>query len=148
MSRIESEVDNCAKILSERRIFINDYFDKIKNELDIKIAKINSSPNNFNKEENEELNKLYTSFIDEIEEIKQYNLSSLEETNNFLTDNADNDDDNTKKALFKKFCFLIDLNEAKKSKNWNPSRTKLVISDFYVNERNQSLYKSYLSGRR
>ena len=135
-------------VLVKTRLFIDGYFDKIKNTLDIKIAKINSSPNHLNEQEKKELNELYTSFIKEIEEVKRYNLNSLEETNNFLTDNANNDDDDTKKVVFKKFCFLIDPNEAKKGdKIWKPCKPKLVISDFYVDDRNQSLYKSYLSER-
>ena len=145
---MESEFENPTNILLERRDFIDGYFDKIKNTLDIEMAKINSSPNHLNEQEKKELNELYTSFINEIEEVKRYNLNSLEETNNFLTDNADNNDDDTKKVVFKKFCFLIDLNEAKKDyKIRKPCKPKLVISDFYVDDRNQSLYKSYLSER-
>ena len=145
MSQFESAIYNRARILFNRRLFINNYFENIKNTLDIKIAKINSSPNDLNEQENEELNKLYTRFIEEIEAIKNYNLNNLQETNDFLTDDANYDDDNTKKVLFKKFCFLIDLDEALKGdKIWNPCKTKLVTSDFYVNGVNQSYYKSLL----
>jgi hypothetical protein len=123
---MNNQVDNKARILSERRLLINDYFDDIKNKIDIRYIEISKG---LNEQRTQELNKLYESFIHEIDAIKQFNLDRLEDTQNCLAD------DDSKKNLFTKFCFIFDFSDFKfQFTRSNLLKMKLVVSDCYVNE--------------
>ena len=137
---------------STKRLYIDDYFKKIINIIDIKLFELTStletSGENVDSREYKMgiLKKYGQLLIDEIEKLRIYTLDLFElNTDEIISKykegkiNADSDEMNS--LIFKKFCFLYDVDEIDQKTNNKESdelvkmlKFKLVVSDWYLNE--------------
>ena len=143
--------DEIENFKSTKRVKIDNYFKKIINTIDIKqielTGALETSEENVDSREYKKglLNKYGLLLIDEIETICNYNLEQFElnadEILNLYkkdTKNADSDEMNS--LVFKKFCFLIDVDNIHNDVVVDADEFvkmvsfKLVICDWYLNE--------------
>ena len=137
---------------STKRLYIDDYFKKVINIIDIKLFELTStletSGENVDSKEYKMgiLKKYGQLLIDEIEKLRIYTLDQFELNNDEIISKykegkmlADSDEMNS--LIFKKFCFLYDVDEIYKKTNNQESdelvkmlKFKLVVSDWYLNE--------------
>ena len=142
---------------STKRLYIDDYFKKIINVIDIKLFELTStletSGENVDSKEYKMgiLKKYGQLLIDEIEKLRIYTLEQFElNTDEIISKykegkmHADSDEMNS--LIFKKFCFLYDVDENdvdeidQKTKNKESDelvkmlKFMLVVSDWYLNE--------------
>lgn len=129
-------MDELHKIIGEIKSELIDYYDSIKNEIDIKVQtlvysrekeSISSNGSNVNNDssflENDEqlLNKIYSEFINLCDEI--FNRS-MNELNNYLHETtclSYSDKDEIKQSVLTSFCMFVD------SDNLDPGKKSLII---------------------
>ena len=151
LNKIYSD-DEIEIFKSTKRLYIDDYFKKIINIIDIKLFELTStletSGENVDSREYKMgiLKKYGQLLIDEIEKLRIYTLDQFElNTDEIISKykegkiNADSDEMNS--LIFKKFCFLYDVDEIDQQTNNKESdefvkmlKFKLVVSDWYLNE--------------
>ena len=137
---------------STKRLYIDDYFKKIINVIDIKLFELTStletSGENVDSREYKMgiLKKYGQLLIDEIEKLRiytleQFELNTDEIISKYKEDNMIADSDEINSLIFKKFCFLYDVDEIdQKTKNKESDelvkmlKFMLVVSDWYLNE--------------
>ena len=143
--------DEIENFKSKKRVNIDNHFKKIINIIDIKLIELTgaleTSEENADSREYQKglLNKYGLLLIDEIETIRNYNLEQFELNSDEIlnlykkdTMNADSDEMNS--LVFKKFCFLYDVDEIHNKVEVDSDefvkmvKFKLVISDWYLNE--------------
>ena len=143
--------DEIENFKSTKRVKIDNYFKKIKNLIDIKQIELTSaletSEENVHLREYKRgiLNKYGLLLIDEIETIcnfnlEQFELNAYEIMNKYKKDPMNADSDEMNSLVFKKFCFLHDVDEnhnkvvVDSDEFVKMVKFKLVISEWYLNE--------------
>ena len=137
---------------STKRLYIDDYFKKVINIIDIKLFELTStletSGENVDSKEYKMgiLKKYGQLLIDEIEKLRIYTLEQFElNTDEIISKYKEGkmlaDSDEMNSLIFKKFCFLYDVDEIDQKTNNKESdelvkmlKFKLVVSDWYLNE--------------
>ena len=156
---IDDEIENFK---STKRVKIDNYFKKIINTIDMKqielTGALETSEENVDSREYKKglLNKYGLLLIDEIETICNYNLEQFELNgdeilNSYKKDTMNADSDEMNSLVFKKFCFLHDVDENEEESNNQLKNSdnkvfyesyelvkmlkfKLVVSEWYLNE--------------
>ena len=143
--------DEIENFKSTKRVKIDNYFKKIINTIDMKqielTGALETSEENVDSREFKRgiLNKYGLLLIDEIETIcnytlKQFELNADEIMNSYKKDTMNADSDEMNSLVFKKFCFLYDVDEIHNKVEVDSDeflkmvKFKLVISDWYLNE--------------
>ena len=135
---------------STKRLYIDDYFKKIINTIDIKLFELTStletSGENVDSKEYKMgiLKKYGQLLIDEIEKLRIYTLEQFElNTDEIISKYKEGkmiaDSDEMNSLIFKKFCFLYDADDQKTNNKESDElvkmlKFKLVVSDCYLNE--------------
>ena len=143
--------DEIENFKSTKRVKIDNYFKKIINTIDMKqielTGALETSEENFDSREYKRriLNKYVLILIDQIETIRNYTLEQFELNadeimNKYNKDTMNADSDEINSLVFKKFCFLHDVDEfhskvvVDSDEFVKMVKFKLVISDWYLNE--------------
>ena len=127
---------------SKKRVNIDNHFKKIINIIDIKLIELTgalkTSEENVDSREYKRgiLNKYGLLLIDEIETLCNYNLEQFELNadeimNKYKNDTMNADSDEMNSLVFKKFCFLYDVDEIQK-KDDSDEFVETVDSDEFV----------------
>ena len=143
--------DEIENFKSTKRVKIDKYFKQLINIIDIKQIELTSALET--SEENVDLreykrgilNKYGLLLIDEIETISNFNLEQFELNadeimNKYKKDTMNADSDEMNGLVFKKFCFLYDVDEihnkvvADSDEFVKMVKFKLVIFDWFLNE--------------
>ena len=149
--RIMLTDDEIENFKSTKRVKIDNYFKKINNLIDIKqielTGALETSEENVDSREYKKgiLNKYGLLLIDEIETICNFNLEQFELNadeimNKYKKDTMNADSDEMNSLVFKKFCFLHDVDEIQNKVKVDSDeyvkmvKFKLVITDWYLNE--------------
>ena len=162
--------DEIANFKAQKRFKIDEYFKHLMNKIDIKVAEIASSiavdsanaPTTSNHHlQMENLEKVGKRLVDEIEKICAFNLvqfeSNLKEiVAKYIEDKSLEDNDEINNLVFKQFCFLHELSvdgkretrideqpiaPTEESEAISRIKLKLVISDWYLNEKQLEFLK-------
>ena len=143
--------DEIENFKSTKRVNIDNHFKKIINIIDIKLIELTgaleTSEENVDSREYKRgvLKKYGLLLIDEIETIcnytlEQFELNADEIMNKYKKDTMNTYSDEVNSLVFKKFCFLHDVDEIDNRVVVNSDefvkmvKFKLVISDWYLNE--------------
>jgi hypothetical protein len=86
-------------LIATNRLRIVDYFDDLKNKIDL-LVEIYISDNQHDQARVDEINKAREKWVKEADECQAYNLAELEK-------NERKDELVTDEELFKRFCFLV-----------------------------------------
>ena len=135
---------------STKRLYIDDYFKKVINIIYIKLFELTStletSRENVDSKEYKMgiLKKYGQILIDEIEKLRIYTLEQFElNTDEIISKYKEGkmlaDSDEMNSLIFKKFCFLYDVDDQKTNNKESDELVKLlkfmlVVSDWYLNE--------------
>ena len=150
--------DEIENFKSTKRVKIDNYFKKIINTIDMKqielTGALETSEENVDSREYKKglLNKNGLLLIDEIETIcnytlQQFELNSDEILNFYKKDTMNADSDEMNSLVFKKFCFLIDVDKIHSEVVIDADefvkmvKFKLVICDWYLNENQLENFK-------
>lgn len=135
-----------------RRLEIIQYFDSVVNDVDLmaeELLNLVSSHKNYPDDLLKMINDKRTLLMDEIENVKRYNLDHADENEHDLCQ------DKTK--LFKKYCLLLDMFNWRHSFvqiNYNQDNLKkvineafcfLIVLDEYIEDRELALFKELIS---
>jgi hypothetical protein len=116
---------------SDLRLLLVDHSDRLISELDVRTERqlllLHNESDENEKKQTVELNELRQSMIDEIKRVESANLVDLEQLDvEGLLESYD--DLVVKKAIFKSFCFLLDVGKLRAS----VTETATQINDIYL----------------